>query len=137
MRLGARLTTQAFSAGAAGVSFVVQPVPGSDQLFVIPIQYLLAASLAKERGATLSKAAWSQVHQLIWGGGALRLMLGLTLGLIPLAGAVTNALTAFLTTEVLGDYVERALDNPDNPPPALSIQDVLDTVSSLFTGRAR
>ncbi|WP_438016656.1 hypothetical protein WMF18_38585 [Sorangium sp. So ce315] len=98
MRLVARLTTHAFSAGVAGISFSVQPLPGSDQLFVIPIQHLLAASLAKERGSSLSKAAWSQVHQLIWGGGALRLMIGLTLGLIPLAGAVTNAITAFVST---------------------------------------
>ena len=119
MKLGARLTTHAFSAGAAGISFIVQPLPGSDQLFVIPIQYLLAASLAKERGTSLSKAAWSQVHQLIWGGGTVRLMIGLTLGLIPLAGAVTNAITAFVTTEYLGYYVDRALDSPDQPPPAL------------------
>ncbi|WP_437943484.1 hypothetical protein WMF27_41450 [Sorangium sp. So ce281] len=137
MKLGARLTTHAFSAGAAGISFVVQPLPGSDQLFVIPIQYLLAASLAKERGTSLSKPAWSQVHQLIWGGGALRLMIGLTLGLIPLAGAVTNAITALVTTEYLGHYVDRALDNPDKPPPDLSIQDILDSITSLFTTRAR
>ncbi|WP_437776485.1 hypothetical protein [Sorangium sp. So ce1097] len=137
MKLGARLTTHALSAGAAGISFVAQPLPGSDQLFVIPIQYLLAASLVKERGAPLSKAAWSQVHQIIWGGGALRLMLGLTLGLIPLAGAVTNAITAFVTTQYLGYYVDRALDSPDKPPSALSIQDVLDAVTSLFTARAR
>ncbi|WP_437322554.1 hypothetical protein WMF45_24975 [Sorangium sp. So ce448] len=137
MDLGARLATHAFSAGAAGISFIVQPIPGSDQLFVIPIQYLLTASLAKERGASLSKAAWSQVHQIIWGGGALRLMLTMTLGLIPLAGAVTNAFTAFVTTEYLGHYVDRALDNPDKPPPALSIQDILDSITSLFTTRAR
>ncbi|WP_437648119.1 hypothetical protein [Sorangium sp. So ce362] len=137
MRLGARLTTHAFSAGAAGISFIVQPIPGSDQLFVIPIQYLLTASLAKERGAHLSKAAWSQIHQIIWGGGAIRLMLDLTLGLIPLAGAVTNAITAFAMTEYIGHYVDRALDNPDKAPPDLSIQDILDTISSLFTTRAR
>ncbi|WP_437312101.1 hypothetical protein [Sorangium sp. So ce388] len=137
MRLAARLTTHAFSAGAAGISFVVQVLPGSDQLFVIPIQYLLAASLAKERGESLSKAAWSQVHQLIWGGGALRLVLDLTLGLIPLAGAFTNAITAFATTEYVGHYVESALDNPDDPPPALSIQGLIDAVTSLFTARSR
>ncbi|WP_437553243.1 hypothetical protein WME97_17850 [Sorangium sp. So ce367] len=137
MKLGARLTTHAFSAGAAGISFIVQPLPGSDQLFVIPIQYLLTASLAKERGASLSKAAWSQAHQIIWGGGALRLVLTMTLGLIPLAGAVTNAITAFVTTEYLGHYVDRALDNPDKPPPALSIQDILNSITSLFTTRAR
>ncbi|WP_437763351.1 hypothetical protein WME77_35710 [Sorangium sp. So ce764] len=137
MKLGARLTTHAFSAGAAGISFIVQPLPGSDQLFVIPIQYLLAASLAKERGTSLSKPAWSQVHQLIWGGGALRLMIGLTLGLIPLTGAVTNAITALVTTEYLGHYVDRALDDPDKPPPDLSIQDILDSITSLFTTRAR
>ncbi|XXX82536.1 hypothetical protein WMF30_27660 [Sorangium sp. So ce134] len=119
MQLGARLTTHAFSAGAAGISFIAQPLPGSDQLFVIPIQYLLAVSLAKERGSPLSKAAWSQVHQIIWGGGALRLMVTLTLGLIPVAGAVANAITAFVTTEYLGRYVKRALDNPDKPPPIL------------------
>ncbi|WP_437909652.1 hypothetical protein WME95_18250 [Sorangium sp. So ce327] len=61
----------------------------------------------------------------------------MTLGLIPLAGAVTNAITAFVTTEYLGHYVDRALDNPDKPPPALSIQDILDSITSLFTTRAR
>ncbi|MGK3997486.1 hypothetical protein [Sorangium sp. So ce1024] len=137
MKLGARLTTHAFSAGAAGISFVVQPLPGSDQLFVIPIQYLLTASLAKERGARLSKEAWSGVHQIIWGGGALRLVLNLTLGLIPLAGAVTNAITAFVTTEYLGHYVDRALDSPDATPPVLSIQDIMDAMTSLFTARSR
>lgn len=137
MRLGAKVITHALSAGAAGVSFVVQPLPGSDQLFVIPIQYLLAASLAKERGASLSKEAWSNVHQIIWGGGALRLVLNLTLGLVPLAGAVTNAITAFVTTEYLGHYVDRALAKPDAPPPVLSIQDILDSMTSLFTARSR
>ncbi|WP_438029891.1 hypothetical protein [Sorangium sp. So ce233] len=137
MKLGARLITHAFSAGAAGISFIAQPLPGSDQLFVIPIQYLLAASLAKERGTSLSKAAWSQVHQIIWGGGALRLALNLTLGLIPLAGAVTNAITAFVTTEYLGHYVDRALDNPNRPPPVLSIEDIPGAIASHFTARAR
>jgi uncharacterized protein (DUF697 family) len=137
MKLGAALTTHVFSAGAAGISFIVQPVPGFDQVAVIPIQYLLAASLGKERGTPLSKAAWSQVHQIIWGGGALRLVLGLSLGLIPVAGAFTNAITAFVTTEYLGYYVDRALDNPKQPPPPLSIQDIIDAFTSLFSARSR
>lgn len=107
----ARELTRKYSTVAAVTSFVSQPIPGADELFVITTQYALSASLARQHGVKMRALPWAKVNRIVWGGAAVRLIAGFTVGLIPVAGALANAMTAFASTELLGRYLETALEN--------------------------
>ncbi|WP_437309048.1 hypothetical protein [Sorangium sp. So ce388] len=111
-----RRMTNAYSAVAAVTSFVTQPIPGADELIVVPIQYCFSVSMTRHRGVPLLKAPWLQVSKIIWGGAAVRLFANFTLGLIPVAGLFSNAVTAIALTELLGRYLDLALSSPASPP---------------------
>jgi uncharacterized protein (DUF697 family) len=97
------------AAAAAAASFIAQPIPAADELVVIPIHYLLASKMLKMRGVASNAAPWRPLHAIIWGGAALRLVVNFTMGLVPLAGAFSNALTAIALTQCLGRYLDAAL----------------------------
>lgn len=122
-----RRMTNKYSAITAVASFVTQPIPGADELIVVPIHYYFSVSLTRERGAPLLSAPWLQVSKIIWGGAAVRLFANFTLGLVPVAGLFSNAITAIALTELLGRYLDGALSNPA-PPPPVSLRTIRDAV---------
>jgi uncharacterized protein (DUF697 family) len=112
-----RSLTTRYSLITAVVSFVTQPVPGADELIVVPIHYYFSASLTRRRGQSLLNAPWVGLSKIIWGGAAVRLFANFTLGLVPVAGLFSNAVTAAALTEFLGSYLDEALDRPGTPAP--------------------
>lgn len=106
----ARELTRKHATVAAVTSFVSQPIPGADELFVITTQYVLSVSMARRHGVKIRELPWAKVNKIVWGGAAIRLVTGFTVGLIPLVGAIANAITAFASTELLGRYLETALE---------------------------
>ncbi|WP_437877615.1 hypothetical protein [Sorangium sp. So ce513] len=126
-----------YSAVAAVTSFVTQPIPGADELIVVPIHYHLSVSMARHRGASLLAVPWIPVSKIIWGGAGVRLFANFTLGLVPVAGLFSNAITAVALTELLARYLDGALRAPASPPPAVSLKTIKDALeSSLRAWRA-
>lgn len=122
-----RRMTNKYSAVAAVTSFITQPIPGADELIVVPIHYHFAVSLTRTRGAPILAAPWLQVSKIIWGGAAVRLFANFTLGLVPVAGLFSNAITAVALTELLARYLDGALSAPASPP-AVSVKTIRDAV---------
>jgi uncharacterized protein (DUF697 family) len=122
-----RLTTR-HATVAAVMSFVLQPIPAADELVVVPIHYWFVGRVTRAKGVRLHKAPWGAATKIIWGGAGVRLVANFSLGLIPFAGAFSNAFTAAALTEYLGRYLDEALDNPDAPPPAVSLGDLKTTI---------
>lgn len=106
-----RKLTRKFSTVAAVTGLVTQPIPGADELLVITTQYALSASMARRHGVRMREVPWAKVNKIVWGGAVIRLAAGLTVGLIPVVGAVANAISAFASTEILGRYLDAALDH--------------------------
>jgi uncharacterized protein (DUF697 family) len=102
---------------SAVTSVVTHPVPLVDELFVIPIHYAFVVRLARARGVKVRDVPWRQVQQLIWGGAGVRFGFDLAFGVVPVAGAIAHAITASALTQVLGEYLDEALDKPSSPPP--------------------
>ena len=118
-----RLTTR-HATVAAVMSFLLQPIPAADELVVVPIHYWFVGRVARARGVGLRKAPWRAATKIIWGGAGVRLVANFSLGLIPVAGALSNAVTAAALTEYLGRYLDVAFDNPDVPPPDVTMRDL-------------
>lgn len=127
-----RSLTNRHAAFAAVVSFLLQPIPAADELVVVPIQYWFVGRVARKRGVSVFKAPWRPASKIIWGGAGVRLVANFSLGLIPVAGAFSNALTAVALTEYLARYVDAALDDPDAPPPAVSIEELKNTIKDAL-----
>ncbi|KYG06491.1 hypothetical protein BE21_34530 [Sorangium cellulosum] len=129
-----RRLTNKYSVITAVTSFVTQPIPGADELIVVPIHYYFSASLTWARGAPLLRAPWFQVSKIIWGGAAVRLFANFTLGLVPVAGLFSNAITAVALTELLGRYLDGALSSPAAAPP-ISLRAIRDVVAGSRRAR--
>ena len=56
----------------------------------------------------------------------------LKLGLIPIAGAFSNAVTAAALTEFLGRYLDTAMDHPDLPPPVVTMKDLKSAIKDAL-----
>ncbi|WP_437591814.1 hypothetical protein [Sorangium sp. So ce1000] len=119
--------TNKYSAIAAVISFITQPIPGADELIVVPIHYCFSVSLTRRRGVPLRRAPWLQVSKIIWGGAAVRLFANFTLGLVPVAGLFSNAITAIALTEFLGRYLDATLSSKA-PPPEVSMRAIRDAM---------
>jgi uncharacterized protein (DUF697 family) len=119
-----RRLTNRHSAFAAVSSFVLQPIPAADELFVVPVHYRLAWKIARARQAKVLGLPWKQLHEIIWYGAGARLVANFTLGLVPVAGAFSNAVTAMALTEYLGRYLDDVLEHPDRPAPPVSMAEL-------------
>ncbi|WP_437783012.1 hypothetical protein [Sorangium sp. So ce1097] len=116
-----------YSAVAAVTSFVTQPIPGADELIVVPIHYYLSVSMARHQGVPLLAVPWIQVSKIIWGGAGVRLFANFSLGLVPVAGLFSNAITAVALTELLARYLDGALRTPASPR-AVSLKTIKDAI---------
>jgi hypothetical protein len=104
-----RSLTHVFAAAVAAVGFVAEPIPALDEILMIPMQYTLAALIAKAQQRRLSSVPWGKASLIIWGGVAVRFVSESTLRTSFPVGAAANAALAFATTEILGRYVDAAL----------------------------
>ena len=121
MEARARRVVNRISVVAAVTSFVLQPIPALDELAVVPMHYWLIVRLARMRGAPLSKLPWRSLQRIVWYGAGARLVANFSLGLVPVAGAFSNAVTAMVLTEFLGRWLEQVLENPAAPPPEVTM----------------
>jgi len=76
MERRSRRITNVYSGVAAVTAFVTQPIPGADELLVVPIQYTLCVQLGRSRGVSAFKLPWRSVQRIIWYGAAARLVAG-------------------------------------------------------------
>jgi len=113
-----RRLTNMTSAATAALSFVTQTIPAADELLVVPVHYWFAVSFTHKRGLGLWRTPWIRVSGIIWGGAGARLVANFALGLIPVAGAFSNVVTAVALTELLARYLDGALgDSAASPRP--------------------
>lgn len=124
MEARTRKITNRVSTVAAVVAFVLQPIPGGDELGIVPLHYYLPVRLARMRRVPLAKLPWRAIQRIIWYGCGARLVGNFSLGLIPIAGAFTNSVTAIALTEFLGRYLDGVLDAPDAPAPEVTMSNL-------------
>jgi uncharacterized protein (DUF697 family) len=115
-------TTNFYSGVSAVAAFVTQPIPALDELVVVPIHYRLCSRLARERGIPKKDLPWKQIRKIIWYGAGARLAANFSLGLVPVVGMFSNAITAIALTEFLGRYIDQALANPEAVPPEVTME---------------
>lgn len=116
-----RRITMFYSGASAVASFVTQPIPALDEIIVIPLHYALCLRLARARGVKMKALPWKQIRKIIWYGAGARLVANFSLGLVPVVGMFSNAITAIALTEFLGRYIDDALAHPDTPPPDVTM----------------
>jgi uncharacterized protein (DUF697 family) len=122
-----RITTRA-AAVAAVLAFLTQPIPAGDELVVVGIHYYLCVRIARARGVPLRQLPWRSLQRIVWYGAGARLVANFSLGLLPLVGAFSNAITAVALTEFLARWLDQYIANPDDPPPDVT----LDGLRELF-----
>ena len=105
-----RILTHTFSVATTVVGFVAEPVPALDEILVVPMQYTLVALIPIARGESPFRAPWLKASAIIWGGVAVRFVSEVLLRHVPVAGMASNAILTFASTEILGHYVDHALD---------------------------
>jgi uncharacterized protein (DUF697 family) len=128
MERKSRRITNVYAGVAAVAAFVTQPVPALDELVVVPMHYALVVGLARSRGVSVFKLPWRSIQRIIWYGAAARLVANFSLGLVPVAGAFANSITAIALTEYLSRWLDEAISHPDQPPPDVT----MDGLKSLF-----
>lgn len=128
MQRKSRRITNVHSGVAAVAAFVTQPIPGGDELIVVPIHYALCVRLARARGVSVFKLPWRSIQRVIWYGAAARLVANFSLIAVPFLGAFGNSITAIALTEFLARWLDDFLDHPETPPPEVT----LDGLKTLF-----
>lgn len=126
-RKSRRITNRA-SGVAAVLSFLTQPIPGADELLVVGIHYYLVVRLARSRGASVFALPWRSLQRIVWYGAGARLVGNFSLGLVPVLGMFSNAVTAIALTEFLARWLDEYLEHPDAPPPDVT----MDGLKQLF-----
>jgi uncharacterized protein (DUF697 family) len=120
-RKSRRITNRA-SGVAAVLSFLTQPIPGADELLVVGIQYYLVVRLARSRGVSVVKLPWRSLQRIVWYGAGARLVANFSLGLVPIVGMFSNAITAVVLTEFLARWLDEYILHPEAPPPDVTME---------------
>jgi uncharacterized protein (DUF697 family) len=121
METRSRKLTNKYASAAAVAAFITQPVPALDELIVIPINYWFAVRMARTRGVSVLKLPWKVIQKIIWYGAGARLVGNFSLGLVPVVGMFSNAITAIALTEYLARYLDSVIENPNQPQPDITI----------------
>ena len=124
-----------YSATTAVVSFVTQPIPLLDELVVIPMHYLLCVRLASAHGVTRRDLPWKQIKKIIWYGAGARVVTNMSLGLVPVVGMFSNAVTAIALTEYLGHYIADVVAHPERPAPDITMAGLKKLFAKAMKGR--
>jgi uncharacterized protein (DUF697 family) len=131
-RKSRRITNRA-SGVAAVVSFFTQPIPGADELLVVGIHYYLVVRLARSRGVSVLKLPWRSLQRIVWYGAGARLVTNFSLGLVPVVGMFSNAITAVALTEFLARWLDEYIEHPEAPPPDVT----MDGLKEIFANAVR
>lgn len=119
-----RRITNRLSGVAAVASFVTQPVPALDELIVVPMHYWLALRLAYARKTSPLALPWRPLQKIIWYGAGVRLVTNLSIGLVPVAGLFSNAITAIALTEYLARWLDHTITHPGEVPPDFTLNGI-------------
>ncbi len=122
MERKSRRITNVYSGVAAVTAFITQPIPGGDELVVVPVQYALCVRLARARGVSVFKLPWKSIQRIIWYGAAARLVANFSLIVVPVLGAFANSITAIALTEFLASWLDEFLSHPEEPPPEVTME---------------
>jgi uncharacterized protein (DUF697 family) len=117
-----RRITNVYSGVAAVAAFVLEPIPALDELVIVPVHFGMCASVAAARGVKVKSLPWKSIRRLIWYGAAARFVANASIGLIPVVGNFTNALTAIALTNHIATYVDEAIEHPDELPPEITVE---------------
>lgn len=131
-----RRLTNVYSSVSAVAAFVTQPIPAMDELIVVPIHYALCVKVARTRGVSILKLPWRPIKKIIWYGAAARLVANFSLGLVPVVGMFSNAITAIALTEYLGRYLDDVIEHPDRAPPEVSMESLKELFTSALKKKA-
>lgn len=132
MERKSRSITNRASGVAAVLSFLTQPIPGADELLVVGIHYYLVVRLARSRGAPVLDLPWRSLQRIVWYGAGARLVGNFSLGLVPVVGMFSNALTAIALTEYLARWLDQYLLHPDQPPPEVTLEGLKELFASAL-----
>jgi uncharacterized protein (DUF697 family) len=124
MEAKSRQMTNVYSGVTAVTAFVTQPVPGLDELVVVPIHYWFALRLARLRGMPARKLPWRSIQRIIWYGAAGRLVTNMSVGLVPVLGAFVNSITAVALTKFLARWLDELMKHPNVRPPEVTMADL-------------
>jgi len=130
-RKSRRITNRA-SGVAAVVSFFTQPIPGADELLVVGIHYYLVVRLARSRGVSVLELPWRSLQRIVWFGAGARLVANFSLGLVPIVGMFSNAITAIALTEFLARWLDEYILHPDTPPPDVTMEGLKEIFASAL-----
>jgi len=130
-RKSRRITNRA-SGVAAVVSFFTQPIPGADELLVVGIHYYLVVRLARSRGVSVLKLPWRSLQRIVWYGAGARLVANFSLGLVPIVGMFSNAITAIALTEFLARWLDEYILHPESPPPDVTMEGLKEIFASAL-----
>lgn len=122
MESHSRKMTTRYSSAAAVAAFVTQPVPALDELIVVPIHYWFIVRMARDRKVSVLKLPWRVLQKIVWYGAGARLVANFSLGLLPVVGAFSNAITAVALTEYLARYLDEVMENPNTPAPDITMK---------------
>jgi uncharacterized protein (DUF697 family) len=132
-----RRITNVWAGVAAVTAFVTQPVPGLDEIVVVPIHYALVVRLARARGVSIVKLPWRSIQRIIWYGAAARLVANVSIGLVPVVGAFSNSITAIALTEFLSRWLDELISHPESPPPDVSMEGLKSLFKSALEKRSK
>jgi uncharacterized protein (DUF697 family) len=121
-----RRITNVYAGVAAVTAFVTQPIPGGDELLVVPVHYALCIRLARARGVSVFKLPWRSIQRIIWYGAAARLVSNFALLVVPFLGPFANSITAIALTEFLARWLDVFLDSPESAPPDVTMAGLKD-----------
>ena len=126
-----RLTTR-YSKLTAVAAMATRIVPTLDELIVVPMHYRLVRRVATERGVPTKSLPWTQLRRIIWYGAAARLVGNISIGIVPVVGMFTNAITAVALTEYLGRYLDEVIANPTHEAPEVTYESLKDLFASAM-----
>ena len=110
-------TVRRVSFVAAGLGAVLSPIPLIDELALFPLYGWLASRAGAAHGLSLAQIPWRPAARTAFNGLVARAGLNLAVSYIPGVAAVANAASAALLTELLGDWLDRACEHPDQAKP--------------------
>jgi uncharacterized protein (DUF697 family) len=135
-RQSRRITNRA-SGVAAVLSFFTQPIPGADEVLVIGIHYYLVVRLARARGVPVLKLPWRSLQRIVWYGAGARLVANFSLGLVPVVGMFSNAITAIALTEFLARWLDEYILHPETPPPEVTMAGLREIFANALKKKPR
>ena len=113
---------------AAGLGAVLSPIPLIDELALFPLYGWLASRAGSAHGLSFAQIPWRPAARTAFNGLVARAGLNLAVSYIPGVAAVANAASAALLTELFGDWLDRACENPQSAK-AYGVREVANLLS--------